>query len=415
MENRQMDVVVPPPAEVENKVGKEASIFWVGVDLVAALFWLYAIVKVFVFDVDVYLISLVSPESVWLLNYKFLILLGLILVAMLVTRSFVLGFAVAYVALYPFVILFWKVPRFVWKQQSWLFAFAILNAVVGFIRSFKRDFISGTLFLISAVLILSSGNQYVLCGSSLIVFALVVFAYALAFVRAFKPSAIFQTYTKVFPIIKKADFLKVDASVRNLPVEIMTAKQLELRTIGLQNVVLYNRACLLISKKLRDYQRSGANVASYLLSLVTLLLFAVISFALINYALYKVSAGLYQFTYSKESFFAFVYYSAGSMFYAANGLVPVEPLSQFVQLVQFFCALLVLVILVTVIFSLRNERYSTQLEKVVITIEGEGRAAEALLLSEFNLGSINSAIDVLQKAKVGFIGLIVYLTNNLGE
>jgi hypothetical protein len=415
MENRQMDVVVLQPAEAEIKVEKRTRIFWAGLDLVAVLFWLYAIVKVFVFDVDVYLVTLAGSEFVWLLNYKLLILLGFILVAMLVTRSFVLGFAIVYVAVYPFVILFWKLPRFVWKQQSWLFAFAILNAIIGFIRSFKRDFVSGTLFLISAVLILSSRNQYVLYGSSLIIFALVVFAYALAFVRAFKPSAVFQTYTKVFPIIKKGDFLKVDESVRNLPVEAMTAKQLELRTNGLQNVVLYNRTCLLISKKLRDYQRSGANVASYILSLVTLLLFAVTSFALINYALYKISPALYQFTYSKESFFAFVYYSTGSMFYAANGLVPVEPLSQIVQLTQFFCALLVLVILVTVIFSLRNERYSTQLEEVIGSMEREGQAAEALLLSEFNLGSIDSAIDALQKAKAGMIGFIIYLTNSLGE
>jgi hypothetical protein len=280
MENQQIDVVVLQPAEAEIKVRKQPRIFWVGLDLVAFLFWLYAIIKVFVFDIDVYLVSLASSEFVGLLNYKLLILLGLILVAMLVTRSFVLGFAVAYVALYPFVILFWKLPRFIWKQQSWLFAFAILNAVIGFIRSFRRDFISGILFLISAVLILSSSNQFVLCGSSLIVFALVVFAYALAFVRAFKPSAIFQTYTKVFPIIKKGNFLKVDESVRNLPVEAMTTKELDLRTTALQNVVLYNRACLLISKKMRDYQRSGANVASYVLSLVTLLLFAVMSFAL---------------------------------------------------------------------------------------------------------------------------------------
>jgi hypothetical protein len=410
-----MDVVVLQPTEAKIKAEKGTSIFRVGLDLVASLFWLYAIVKVFVFDVDVYLVSLVSPEFVWLLNYKILILLALILVAMLVTKSLVLGLAVVYVALYPLVILFWKLPRYVWKQQSWLFAFAILNAAIGFIRSFKRDFISGTLFLISTVLILSSGDQYVLCGSSLIVFALVVFAYVLAFVRAFKPSAVFQTYAKVFPILKKGDFLKIDESVRYLPVEVMTTKELELRTTGLQNVVLYNRACLLISKKLRDYQRSGANVASYILSLVILLLFAVLSFALINYALHKINPALYQFTYSKESFFAFVYYSSGSMFYAANGLVPVEPLSQFVQLIQFLCALLLLVILVTVIFSLRNERYSTQLEEVIVSMEAEGRAAEARLLSEFNLDSIDSAIDALQKAKAGMIGLIIYLTNNLGE
>jgi hypothetical protein len=175
-----MDVVVIQPVEAEVKAKKGNRLFWPGLNLVAALFWLYAIIKVFVFDVDVYLVSFISADFVWLLNYKLLILLALILVAMLVTRSLVLGGAVLYVAFYPFVILFWKLPKFVWKQQSWLFAFAILNAAIGFVRSFKRDFISATLFLISAVLILSSRNQHVLWGSSLIVFALVVFAYSLA-------------------------------------------------------------------------------------------------------------------------------------------------------------------------------------------------------------------------------------------
>jgi len=64
------DVVAIQPDEAEIKVGKKTRIFWVGLDLVAVLFWSYANVKVFVFDVDVYLVSLASSEFVWLLNYK---------------------------------------------------------------------------------------------------------------------------------------------------------------------------------------------------------------------------------------------------------------------------------------------------------------------------------------------------------
>jgi len=410
-----MNVAKLQPTEAHTKTGTGDKVFWLRLDLAAILFWSYAVVKTFVFDVDIYLVSIASPTLVWLLNYKSLIFLGLILVAMLVTSSLAVGLAVLYVAFFPFVILFWKFPRFVWKQKSWLFAFAILNAAISFVRSFKRDFISGTLFLVSAATIASSDNQYLLYGSALVIFALVVLAYGLALVRGFRPSAVFQIYANVFPLIRNGALLKVDESIRNLPIEMMTAKELELRTTSLQNVVLYNRACLLISRKLRDYQRSGANVASYILSLIVLLMFSVMSFALINYALHKISPALYQFTYSKESFFAFVYYCAGSMFYASNGLVPVEPLSQFVQLVQFLCALLVVVIFATVIYSLRNERYTSQLEQVIITMEREGRTVEALLLSEFNLDSIDRAIDALQKAKAGMTGFIVYLTKNLGE
>lgn len=78
MEKRQMDVVVRQPAAAEIKAGKGAKVFWPGLDLVAILFWLYAIVKLFVIDVDVYLVSLANSDFVWLLNYKFLILVGLV-------------------------------------------------------------------------------------------------------------------------------------------------------------------------------------------------------------------------------------------------------------------------------------------------------------------------------------------------
>jgi uncharacterized membrane protein YdjX (TVP38/TMEM64 family) len=187
------------------------------------------------------------------------------------------------------------------------------------------------------------------------------------------------------------------------------------RIASLQNVVLYNRVCLFVSKKLRDYQRSGANVASYVLSLVVLLLFTVLSFALINYALFMVDPSLYQFTYSKESFFSFVYYSAGSMFYAANGLVPVGPLSQAIQLVQFLCALVLVGILITVIYALRNERYSNELAEVIASMRNESVAAEGVLARDFQFDSVDSAIEALQKTKAGMLGLILYLTNNLGD
>jgi hypothetical protein len=59
--------------------------------------------------------------------------------------------------------------------------------------------------------------------------------------------------------------------------------------------------------------------------------------------------------------------------------------------------------------------YSSELQEVIVSVEREGRAVEALLLSEFDLGSVDIAIDALQKAKAGMIGFIIYLSNNLDE
>ena len=179
--------------------------------------------------------------------------------------------------------------------------------------------------------------------------------------------------------------------------------------------MLFNRACLFISKKLRNYQRSGVGVISYVFGLVFLLIITIIDFGLVNYGMFKVDPTLYQFTYSHASLFAFIYYSAGSMFYAANGLVPIAAASQTVQLLQFFCGVLLVIILITVIVALRNEKYLAELEKVISSVEGEGRAVESVLRSDYNFDNIAAAISALEQAKAGLTAFIVYLTNNLSE
>ncbi len=139
------------------------------IETIAIVFWLYAITKLFVFDIDVWAVSFLSPGLVWILDYKLPIILTCVAVAMVTTRSLSLGLAVIYIAFYPFVILFWKVPRFIWNQQSWLLAFAVINAVISFVRSFKRDFVIGTVFLICALLITQFNEKYELLSSTMIV------------------------------------------------------------------------------------------------------------------------------------------------------------------------------------------------------------------------------------------------------
>lgn len=418
MKRNQIQVlpgVTVDPTATNPRYTLRQRVGWLCLDAVAIFFWAYALIKLFVFDIDVYLLGLVAPHWGWVLNYKFPILLGLIAIAMLATKSLVLGLSTLYVVFFPLVILIWKIPKFVLQQKSWLLAFSIVNGTIAFFYSFRRDFILATFFLISTILIITTSNFFVLGGAASVLIAISVFAYFMAFRKALKPSAIFQVYTKLFTSVRSWKSLQLDESLRDLPATKFTEKQIELRTSSLENIVLFNRACLFVSKKLRNYQRSGMNVISYVFGLVFLLVITVVNFGFVNYAIFKVDPHLYQFTYSHSSLFAFIYYSAGSMFYAANGLVPVGLVSQAVQLLQFFCGVLLIVILITVIVTLRNEKYSFELEQVIATVEKEGRAAEDVLRSDYNYDSIDAAIGALEKAKTNMVAVIVYLTNNLGD
>jgi hypothetical protein len=178
---------------------------------------------------------------------------------MITTRSFSLGLAVIYIAFYPLVALFWKVPTFIVRQKSWLLAFAFINAVISFIRSFRQNFIVATLFLISTILVTQFNEWHLLVISALFVLLVLGTAYFGAFAKAFKPSAVFQAYTTVFRAIRKADYLPMRSPVKNLPVDQLTDEQVTARTNNLQLAVLYNRTCLFLAKKLSDYQQSRVN------------------------------------------------------------------------------------------------------------------------------------------------------------
>jgi hypothetical protein len=191
------------------------------------------------------------------------------------------------------------------------------------------------------------------------------------------------------------------------------AGALTVRTKAIQNVVLYNRACFFVAKRLRDYQSSRINVVTSILSLVGLLLLTVIVFALIDYATFKMDASLFRFTYAPRAFFSFVYYSTGSIFYASNGLVPVAAISQGIQLLEMLFGVVLLVIFGAILLTMKSERYTADLNQVITTAESEGRAMEGTLRREFNIDGISNAIAALQDAKSDMIGFILFVTKGL--
>jgi hypothetical protein len=64
---------------------------------------------------------------------------------------------------------------------------------------------------------------------------------------------------------------------------------------------------------------------------------------------------------------------------------------------------------------LRNVDYANELAEVIASMREEGATSEGVLAREFQFESVDSAIEALQKTKAGMLGLIVYLTNNLGD
>ena len=384
-------------------------------ETLAILFWTYILIKLFAFDIDVFLMSKFLPEYVWLLNLKFFILIGGIALIWLVTKNkYILSWSL-YVFFYPAITFLWKIPFFIFKQRSWILAFAFINSIISFFKSIKYNFITFALFLVSLSIIFSFSNEKLLWPASAIILVFLLITYIYRFVLVFKPSSIFQVYIKIFSGIRKrgVSVFALDESIKNLPVESLDQKQMEKWTANLQMSVLFNRVCLFAAKKLRDYQNSGLNVISYVLTILVLIVLTVFSFAAINYGLFKIDSGLFSYS-ATPNFFTFFYYSFNNLlFNSIREITPILPISQTVSMIEYFLALFLVVIFVSLVFSVRSQRHTEELNELIKEIVGQGKDMEGFIKDEYKINSIDDAMVELEKLKAGMIKFIYKITESI--
>lgn len=384
-------------------------------EICAVFFWVYALAKVFVFDIDVFVINKFLPEYAQLLEFKFFIIIGLIAILWLVMKNKHVLIWCLYIGFYPLVITFWKIPFFVYKQESWIFAFALINAIISFFKSIKYNFITAAVFLISLVGTLTLSNTKLLWLSIFSVLTVLAITYIYRFILVFKPSRIFQMHIKIFTGIRKyaAPSFSLDEDMRNLPVAQFDEKQLEKWTVKLQTCLVFNRVCLFVSKKLRDYQNSGLNIVSNVMTVLLLVIFTVVAFAGINYGLYKVDSQLFSLS-AAPAFFTFFYYSFNNLlFNSIKEIAPIAPASQIISMTESYIALFLVLIFVSLLLSVKSQRHANELDKAIEEIEREGKSMETLIRDEYRLTSIKDAIEEQERLKGGLAKILYQIYPHL--
>jgi hypothetical protein len=387
----------------------------------AMLFWTYTILKIFVFDIDIYLFHNLFPGYEWLLTYKFVILIGIIGAAWLMigTREIIIW--LLYIALYPFIVIFWKIPYFVLRQRSWTFAIALIDVVVSFFQSFKHTFITLSFLIVSATIIFTFSNEWLLWLSivTLLVVNIVTYVYRLVF--AFKPSSLYSAYGFVSSVPQNvrnsfqnllstgidsltqqstAEVQPVELSkeLYSLPVDSLDKTQRDQWISALQLHVFLNRAFLFGAKKLRDYQSSGMSIVFASLTIVFLIILTTLIFAIINYGLYKINKDLFLVS-SAPTFFTFIYYSFNNFIInnAIQEIVPRTDISQAIRMMQGLFSLFIVVISVSLLIPATTQKHATELDKIVKDLDARGAEIESYIRDEFKINTIDDAMAELAK------------------
>ena len=400
---------------LKNEIKKEPASFLreTARELLAITFWVYALVKLFAFDIDIYLINKFLPEYAWILNFKFPIIIVTVAIIWLITKNKHIVSWVLYILFYPFIIFVWKIPYFIFRQKSWVLAFAFINSIISFFKSIKHNFIAFAFFIASSVIIISFSNIKLLWCSAFIIFAILAITYIHKLILTFKPSNIFQFYTKIFKGLKKhgSASLKLGKKIKSLRVADLNSKQMEKRTTNLQTSVLFNRICLFTAKKLRDYQNSGFNIIYYIVTILALLILTVFSFAVINYALFKINSDFFSSSMSDTNFFTFFYYSFNNfLFNSIPEIVPTHAISQSAFMLESLFTIFLTLIFVSLLLSFRNQKHIKELSTVIKEIKKEGEDMEVFIKEEYKIKNIKDAMAELEKLQAGLVKLIYKIT-----
>ena len=190
--------------------------------------------------------------------------------------------------------------------------------------------------------------------------------------------------------------------------------QIEKWTDDLGAVVLANRACLFAAMKLKEYQRSGFSIIFGVLTALALVVATTITFSAINFALQN--ADPTQFEASSVSFFSFFYYSFNNLlFNSIKEIAPAKGLAQSISMIQNFFALFLIAMFVSLLITVRSERYAQELDNVARTVEAEGLEIELYIRKEFHLESVEQAMTELERLQASLIKILVWLTNSLRQ
>jgi hypothetical protein len=387
----------------------------IAIDILAPLLWCYAIIKVFVFDVDIYIVGKLGPQFTWLIKYKLLFFLGLLVLILIRRKKSAVVISFLYITFYPLVAIGFLV-YVVFRQRSWNLGIAFVNSLIVFFRSFKYNAILFSLYVIFSSFLAVSTITPVVWLSITVVLLLLLAVYVRSMIFVLRPSGAFEVYKGLSAWISQKVVVptwSVDKEMRSLTVQQFNEAQLTKWKGNLHMAVLTNRAFLATAKRLREYQSSGLNIVSYVFTIFLLFLFTICSFALVNWGLYRVDHGEFSLAGS-PSLFLFVYYSFNSLFYRSIAEVaPSRPIAQSCLMLEFVCAMFLIVILVTLFFTVKNQRYSRELEEAIAGIKQQGAAVEGMIKDEYRVDGIDGAIRELERLQVGVMSVIYSLSKYL--
>jgi len=343
-------------------------------EIVAVAFWVFLLVKVIVFDIDVYLIDRYAPSLTWILDCKFIISMVLIAGLWMLLGRERFRILVAYVLFYPFIVLFWKIPKLAFRR--WPLAIAFAPALYDVAVGFRFSFILLALAMVSGLLIAVSSRRAFLLASMVVLGFFLVVHLVQSFRKAYKSnvfSGLSELVKKLCTRVQSGSVGRVLWNEKEVEVE---AEREDVEAVlpaePLSGYYLFNCLFVFVADKLHEVARTRKADVYLIVCWLYTVATVVLVYAFEYWGLYKLAPAAFSGGDS-IGFGGFLGFSFSS--FTSSNISPIVPSSQAAQLLCYTevgCTILAVMILFFTILTAARKRYE---EDIALFISELRRAA----------------------------------------
>lgn len=387
-------------------------------DVLGTIFWAYALLKVFVTDIDGAIAGLFGAEAENAVRYRFFGFVALLVIGAAVSRKLSgLILTLLYIAFFPLIVLFWKIPRAIHRTRSWVAFFAVFNGVASFVTELRYTIVSSGVFVLGGFAILASDDVALIEIAAGGIAIVLVIGLARAVRQAAAPSRFLRVQQNAIRRAVGSDIVKsmtsVNAELRHTDLVKFSAAQQTQFVQNLSHGVIVHRFLYFWGYQLEQYRKSPTSILFTGLSYVWIVIQSLAALSLINYAIYKVDPDEFGFA-NEPSIAVFVRYSFGALY--GNEIDALKPAGDVANVVSLLAAVMGILILATLLVSLllsfRQSRDETALRDTIDEIRNEGRKFDEQLRAEWEV-SADEAMERLQELRSSFLGVITFFSSRI--
>jgi hypothetical protein len=380
-------------------------------DVIASAFWLYILLKLFVFDVD-------SAILGGLAHYRFFFFVaGAVWIVILFRTTWLTVAVFAYIGLFPLVVVGWKLPRVLYKTRSSIAALAAVNALTSLVADLRHSIVIGgaTAFLGLVIAVSHSPAILAVAGAGVVVLLVEAIYRTIrlsvgrarflrlqqAAIRRVVSSKPFQAAVSPGEELLRADVVRFNEAQQTMFVQ------------RLGTAVIVHRVLDYWSYQLDTYRRSAAPLFFNALSYIWLVVRVVLGLTFLNLALYHANPAAFSY-HERPSFLVFLRYVVAALsgseieaLHAKNGVANAISLAT-----TAFSVLVLSALVASSALGYRSKREDAEITQTMSQLHAEGQELEERLAEEFEV-SLPEAVQRLEELKFGLLGVITFLSSRL--